>query len=63
MTHQDETITEVIHILDAGLPLCGFTQDIPRDWPEGHRWIGRKEVDGYQSPPCCPRCFLSPRRK
>lgn len=35
-----EVIPNVIHILDAGMPVCEFTRDLPMDWPPGHRWIG-----------------------
>jgi hypothetical protein len=28
-----------VHILYEGLPLCGFSTTVPRDWPEGHRWV------------------------
>lgn len=28
-----------IHILHEGLPLCGFSREVPGHWPEGHRWV------------------------
>lgn len=28
-----------LHVLHEGLPLCGFTRKVPRDWPEGHVWV------------------------
>lgn len=28
----------VIHLLAHGRPLCGFTDELPRDWPKGHKW-------------------------
>ncbi len=34
----DETTT-IVHILDAGYPLCGFDRGVPRDWPANHRWV------------------------
>lgn len=30
---------KTVHVLEAGLPLCGFTDAVPRDWPQGHGWI------------------------
>jgi len=29
----------MIHVLHAGLPLCGFTRLVPRDWPPGHLFV------------------------
>ncbi len=29
----------VVHGLRAGYPLCDFTRDTPRDWPQGHVWV------------------------
>ena len=33
----------VIHILRAGLTLCGFSREVPRDWPEGHKWVAESD--------------------
>jgi len=27
------------HVLRAGFPLCGFTRELPKDWPAGHVWL------------------------
>jgi hypothetical protein len=35
----------LVHILSAGRPLCSFTMDAPIDWPIGHCWLGRDEID------------------
>lgn len=32
-----------VHILHHGLPICGFTRLLPRDWPSGHSWVGFDE--------------------
>jgi hypothetical protein len=29
-----------VHILHHGLPLCGFHDGIPAEWPDGHQWVG-----------------------
>jgi hypothetical protein len=29
----------MVHILRYGRPLCGFSDDIPRDWPDGHMFV------------------------
>jgi hypothetical protein len=29
----------IVHVLFRGYALCGFSQALPRDWPEGHRWV------------------------
>jgi len=29
----------VVHVLVAGRPKCGFTTDLPKDWPVGHIWV------------------------
>jgi hypothetical protein len=30
---------ERVHVLHHGMPICGFASTVPRDWPEGHRWV------------------------
>ena len=29
----------IVHVLVAGRPKCGFTTDLPKDWPVGHVWV------------------------
>jgi hypothetical protein len=29
----------IVHVLFEGLPLCGFSRDVPSRWPMGHRWV------------------------
>jgi hypothetical protein len=29
----------VVHILRHGFPFCGFSDEVPKDWPPGHTWI------------------------
>lgn len=33
------------HVLRHGFPLCGFSKEVPREWPEGHRWCRPEEVE------------------
>lgn len=53
----------VIHILHGGLPLCGFTRDLPRDWPDGHSWIGLapyrdgSKIDDAERARLCDACL------
>lgn len=32
-----------VHVLYHGLPLCRFSELVPGEWPEGHRWISITE--------------------
>lgn len=43
----------MIHILHEGLPICGFTTALPRDWPDGHRWTRLDD----QANATCPDCL------
>lgn len=29
----------MVHVLHAGVPLCGFSRLVPRDWPSGHLFV------------------------
>ncbi len=29
----------VVHVLNAGRPLCGFHAGVPAQWPRGHAWV------------------------
>ena len=49
-TSQTEPIT--VHILHNGRPLCRFNANVPSEWPEGHRWIGRDAVEDANCPAC-----------
>jgi hypothetical protein len=41
-----------IHVLHHGFPICGFTREMPKDWPQGHLWV-RKDDAALAT---CPRC-------
>jgi len=43
-----------VHILWHGLPMCGFTTEIPEDWPEGHKWVSRLEREDAT----CENCLI-----
>ena len=47
-----QLIKGTVHILEEGLPLCGFTSHIPSDWPPGHIWVGLGEKDKATCPEC-----------
>ena len=51
-----------VHVLHKGLPLCGFTRDIPAEWPPGHSWLGALHLDdpklyGAAEPDKCTLCW------
>jgi len=52
-----------MHLLSAGLPLCGFTTQMPREWPEDHMWLGLNEKDRPLPPGCawCEKCQAAAR--
>ena len=29
----------IVHALLYGLPLCGFSREVPGKWPDGHKWV------------------------
>jgi hypothetical protein len=37
-----------IHILHHGMPLCGFTTNLPDGWPWGHIWVRIEEKHRVQ---------------
>jgi hypothetical protein len=45
----------MIHVLRAGLPLCGFSNDIPANWPEGHLFVSVEEIANAT----CHRCRIA----
>lgn len=45
MTKQDKKPEITVHILHHGLPLCGFSKDVPGKWPEGHKWTAIHRPD------------------
>jgi hypothetical protein len=52
----DEPDGICIHILRHGFPLCGFSDDVPVNWPEGHLWLGLD--DDHAGRPMCVDCVL-----
>lgn len=52
---------KVVHLLHEGLPVCGFTRDVPKDWPIGHEWAGlatyrNGKTDHEVIPLLCDEC-------
>lgn len=46
-----------IHFLHHGLPLCGFTREIPLNWPSGHRWVRVDDAEAGAHPLMCQVCL------
>lgn len=52
-----------VHLLHGGVTLCNFYDGaLPRDWPDGHRWVGLSEVRTEygvrkENPVNCPECL------
>ena len=44
-----------VHVLAAGYPLCRFTAEAAIDWPIGHCWLGRDEIED-PAEITCPVC-------
>lgn len=42
----------IVHILQHGNPLCRFRAGVPRDWPEGHKWVGIEDYSDANCPMC-----------
>lgn len=40
------------HVLLHGLPLCGFSKDVPGKWPKGNRWVGFEDKLVTSVPDC-----------
>lgn len=45
LTAAGEIERPTMHVLEGGLPLCGFSNELPRDWPTGHRWTERGQLE------------------
>lgn len=43
---------EYIHGLLGGMPLCGFSTDLPVNWPEGHTWVPTTDEKAIGCPSC-----------
>lgn len=50
-----------IHILFHGLPICGFSREVPANWPEGHKWISIDDRELHQHLNCegCKQALAS----
>ena len=45
-----------VHILLAGRPLCGFSSELPKDWPNDHRFVSHGEYEGDAT---CSECKVA----
>jgi hypothetical protein len=45
----------IVHALRYGFPLCRFSSDVPRDWPEGHRWTNIDDTEHITCAECKTR--------
>jgi hypothetical protein len=50
-----------VHILSYGRAFCGIA-GLPREWPEGHRWIGFNDVEMEQLANC-EACLREKKRR
>lgn len=46
-------VVSIVHVLHHGLPLCGFSRELPTSWPLGHVWL-RAEDERHRI--SCGRC-------
>lgn len=44
---------EIVHGLSSGRAFCGLP-GIPKDWPQGHRWVSPRSGGGRMT---CPKCI------
>lgn len=51
------TDKRTVHALNAGLPLCNFSMDIPSRWPDGHVFTSVDDVENIT----CPKCVEAAR--
>ncbi|MEK7547252.1 MAG: hypothetical protein AAB536_03695 [Patescibacteria group bacterium] len=45
-------MNDIIHGLQAGFALCGFSQAVPRDWPVGHKFVEFRDIKNITCPEC-----------
>lgn len=53
----------MIHALFVGRALCGFSNEVPGKWPEGHVWVGVRpgeavDITEDMRRDFCPACLL-----
>lgn len=42
----------IVHILRHGLPLCGFSKALPKDWPVGNVWVSYPGIGAVTCEAC-----------
>jgi hypothetical protein len=45
----------IVHVLDRGFPLCGFSSALPCDWPHGHVWVSAVDAS-HAGEDVCAEC-------
>ena len=48
----DDDMEMVIHAMYSGYPLCGFSDELPRDWPAGHGFVSYSQIVKITCPEC-----------
>jgi len=42
----------IVHAVIHGSPLCGFSNDFPKNWPEGNIWTDENDIKNINCPTC-----------
>ena len=53
----------VVHALYHGLPLCGFSNEVPNKWPEGHQWTDVNDTGFITCTVCQRKAIRKSKRK
>lgn len=54
--------SHTVHILFQGLPRCRFSTQVPRDWPEGHKWVSDADADLATCHGCLQDAAVVPKK-
>jgi hypothetical protein len=45
-------MSAIIHGLSCGLPLCGFSDEVPANWPDNNLWVPSHEEEKITCEQC-----------
>jgi len=45
-------IEVTVHLLVAGMPRCGFSDNVPARWAKHHQWLGESDIAEVTCKPC-----------